>query len=111
MYAVIVSGGKQYRVQEGDVLKLESLSQDVGATFDFDQVLMAGSGDSVKFGGPLLSGCKVSATVVSHGRHKKIHIIKFRRRKHHEKWQGHRQNYTEVKITGIDLKAKDTKDA
>lgn len=101
MYAVIFSGGKQYRVKVGDTLKLESLAGEVGATVDFDQILMVGEGDKVKMGGPYIKNCKVSATVVSQGRHKKIHIIKFRRRKHHEKWQGHRQNYTEVKITKI----------
>lgn len=101
MYAVICSGGKQYRVQEGDTLKLESLPQEVGATINFDKILMVGEGDSVKMGRPFIDGCKVSATVVSKGRHKKIHIVKFRRRKHHEKWQGHRQNYIEVKITEI----------
>ncbi|RDI46951.1 50S ribosomal protein L21 [Aquicella lusitana] len=101
MYAVIFSGGKQYRVQEGDTLKIESLPGDVGGTIDFDKILMVGEGDSIKVGQPYLNGGKVSATIVSHGRHKKIHIIKFRRRKHHEKWQGHRQNYTEVKITEI----------
>lgn len=101
MYAVIVSGGKQYRVEEGDTLKLEMLPAEVGATVDFDKVLMVGGGDTVKVGSPYLDGSKVSATVVSQGRHKKIHIIKFRRRKHHEKWQGHRQNYTEVKIEQI----------
>ena len=101
MYAVIISGGKQYRVIEGQTLKLESLEGEVGATFDFDQVLMVGEGETAKVGRPYLAGSKVSAEVISHGRHKKIHIIKFRRRKHHEKWQGHRQNYTEVKITQI----------
>jgi len=101
MYAVILSGGKQYRVQEGDTLKLESLPEDIGAEFKFDKVLMVGEGESVKVGRPYLNGSTVSATVVSQGRHKKIHIIKFRRRKHHEKWQGHRQNFTEVKITKI----------
>lgn len=102
MYAVILSGGKQYRVQEGDTLKLESLPEEVGSTVNFDKILMVGEGDSVKVGRPYLDGSKVSATVVSQGRHKKIHIVKFRRRKHHEKWQGHRQNYTEVKITQIE---------
>ena len=101
MYAVILSGGKQYRVQEGDTLKLETLPVEVGSTIDFDKVLLVGEGDAIKTGKPYLSGCKVSATVVSQGRHKKIHIVKFRRRKHHEKWQGHRQNYTEVTITQI----------
>jgi len=101
MHAVILSGGKQYRVQEGDVLKLESLPVEVGATVDFDKILMVGEDGTVKVGRPYLDGCKVSATVLSQGRHPKIRIIKFRRRKHHEKWQGHRQNYTEVQITKI----------
>lgn len=101
MYAVILSGGKQYRVQEGDTLKLESLSEEVGSTVKFDKILMVGEGEKVQVGRPYLDGCNVSATVVSQGRHKKIRIVKFRRRKHHEKWQGHRQNYTEVKITEI----------
>ena len=101
MYAIIFSGGKQYRVQEGDTLKLESLPEEVGTTINFDKILMVGEGEKVTLGKPYLDGCKVQATVLSQGRHKKIHIIKFRRRKHHEKWQGHRQNYTEVKITQI----------
>jgi large subunit ribosomal protein L21 len=101
MYAIIITGGKQYRVKEGDVLKVESLPEEVGATVNFSQVLMVGEGDKITVGQPFLSSDKVSATVVSKGRHKKIHIIKFRRRKHHEKWQGHRQDYTEVKITKI----------
>lgn len=101
MYAVIFSGGKQYRVQEGDTLKLESLPEEVGSAISFDKILMVGEGDSVKVGRPYIDGCTVSGTVVSQGRHKKIHIVKFRRRKHHMKWQGHRQNYTEVKITQI----------
>lgn len=101
MYAVILSGGKQYRVEEGDTLKLETLPEEVGSTINFDKILMVGEGETVKVGRPYLDGCKVSATVVSNGRHKKIEIIKFRRRKHHEKWQGHRQNFTEVKITQI----------
>lgn len=103
MYAVIFSGGKQYRVQEGDVLKIESLPEaDEGSTINFDRVLAVGEGSDIKVGKPYLDGCKVSATVVSKGRHKKIRIVKFRRRKHHLKWQGHRQNYTEVKITQIE---------
>jgi large subunit ribosomal protein L21 len=102
MYAVIISGGKQYRVQKGDTLKLESLPEEVGSTINFEQVLMVGEGDSVKVGTPFVKGGKVSATVLSQGRHKKIEIVKFRRRKHHEKWQGHRQNFTEVKITQIE---------
>jgi large subunit ribosomal protein L21 len=101
MYAVIFSGGKQYRVKEGDVLKLETLSEEVGSEVSFNRVLMAGVGQEVKVGSPYIEGSQVLATVLSQGRHKKIHIVKFRRRKHHEKWQGHRQNYTEVKITAI----------
>jgi large subunit ribosomal protein L21 len=102
MYAVILSGGKQYRVQKGDTLKLESLPEEVGSTIHFDKVLMIGEGEQIKVGKPYLKDCTVSATVVSQGRHKKIHIVKFRRRKHHEKWQGHRQNYTEVTITQVE---------
>lgn len=101
MYAIIVTGGKQYRVQEGDTLKIESLPEAVGDTIKFEKVLMVGEGSSVKVGKPYVAGCNVSGTVLSQGRHKKIHIIKFRRRKHHMKSQGHRQNYTEVQITQI----------
>lgn len=101
MYAVIFSGGKQYRVEEGDIVKLESLPAEIGATVDFDKVLMVGEGETVKVGRPYLDTGKVTATVLSQGRGKKIHIVKFKRRKHHEKWQGHRQNFTEVEITKI----------
>lgn len=101
MYAVIGSGGKQYRVVEGQTLKLETLVAEVGATVNFDKVLMVVNGDDIKVGKPALENAKVSATVVSHGRHKKIQIIKFRRRKHHRKQMGHRQDYTEVKITQV----------
>lgn len=101
MYAVIKSGGKQYRVKEGQTLKLEKLELEVGATLSFDQVLMIANGDDIKIGAPFLNGTTVAASVVSQGRHDKIHIIKFRRRKHHQKQMGHRQYYTEVKITGI----------
>ena len=83
MYAVICSGGKQYRVQAGDTLKLESLPDEVGANIQFDKVLMVGEGDQVKVGRPFVEGCSVSATVIGKGRHKKIEIVKFRRRKHH----------------------------
>ncbi|ART62540.1 MULTISPECIES: 50S ribosomal protein L21 [Kushneria] len=100
MYAVIKSGGKQYRVQEGQRIKLEKLDVATGDSIDFDQVLMVG-GDDVKIGAPLVSGAVVKAEVVSHGRGEKVHILKFRRRKHSMKRQGHRQWYTEVKITGI----------
>lgn len=101
MYAVILTGGKQYRVQEGDVLKFETIPQDAGSTVQFDKVLVVGEGETVKVGRPYLSGCTVAGKVLSQGRHKKIHIVKFRRRKHHMKSQGHRQNYTEVEITSI----------
>ncbi|SPJ33163.1 50S ribosomal protein L21 [Kushneria phyllosphaerae] len=100
MYAVIKSGGKQYRVQEGQRIKLEKLDAATGDSIDFDQVLMVG-GDDVKIGAPLVSGAVVKAEIVSHGRGEKVHILKFRRRKHSMKRQGHRQWYTEVKITGI----------
>jgi len=101
MYAVIVSGGKQHRVKEGETLKLEKIEVETGASVEFDQVLLVSNGDDVKVGAPVVAGAKVTAEVVSHGRHKKIKIIKFRRRKHHMKQQGHRQWFTEVKITGI----------
>ena len=101
MYAVIVSGGKQYRVQEGEVLKLEKLPVDAGSNVDFDRVLLVGNGDDLKIGAPVVEGAKVTAEVVQHGRAKKVEIIKFKRRKHHMKRQGHRQWFTEVKITGI----------
>ena len=101
MYAVIVSGGKQHRVVEGETLRLEKLDVATGETVDFDKVLMVGEGENVKVGAPYVDGGKVSAEVVSHGRGEKVRIIKFRRRKHHRKQQGHRQWYTEVKITGI----------
>jgi large subunit ribosomal protein L21 len=101
MYAVIFSGGKQYRVIEGQTLKLEKLDVEVGSSVDFDQILMIGNGDDIKIGKPYLKGGKVSAEVIGQGRRDKIHIIKFRRRKHHQKQMGHRQYFTEVKITGI----------
>jgi len=101
MFAVIVSGGKQYRVQEGHTLKLEKLNAEAGATIEFDRVLLVGTGDDVKVGLPVVEGAKVTAEVVEHGRGDKVTIIKFRRRKHHMKRQGHRQRFTEVKITGI----------
>jgi large subunit ribosomal protein L21 len=101
MYAVIKSGGKQYRVQEGQTLKLEKIEVPTGESIDFDEVLLVGNDDEVKVGAPLVEGAKVSAEIVSHGRGDKVTIIKFRRRKHHMKRQGHRQWFTEVKITGI----------
>jgi len=101
MYAVIASGGKQYRVQEGQTLKLEKIEVEAGANIDFDQVLLVAEGDKVSIGEPVVKGAKVTAEVVSHGRHKKVKILKFKRRKHHMKQMGHRQWFTEVKITGI----------
>lgn len=104
MYAVIANGGKQYRVTEGQVIKLEKFTADKGQKFELDQVLMIADGDNVTVGTPFLSDVKVKAEVVSHGRGDKIHIIKFRRRKHHMKQMGHRQDYTEIKITAIETK-------
>jgi large subunit ribosomal protein L21 len=101
MYAVIVSGGKQFRVKEGQLLKLEKLDLETGVSFEFEKVLMITDGDSQKIGAPYLNGCKVMADVLGHGRREKIRIIKMKRRKHHMKRMGHRQWYTEVKITGI----------
>ena len=101
MYAVIESGGKQHRVVEGETLKLEKIEAATGDTIEFDRVLMVGSGDTVKIGTPVVSGGKVTAEVVAQGRHKKVRIVKFNRRKHYRKETGHRQWFTEVKITGI----------
>ena len=101
MYAVIQTGGKQYRVSEGAKIRVEKLDADTGASVELDKVLMLGEGESVTIGKPYVDGGKVTATVESHGRAGKVHIVKFRRRKHHLKRQGHRQWYTEIKITGI----------
>ncbi|GAA5317406.1 MAG: 50S ribosomal protein L21 [Candidatus Pelagadaptatus aseana] len=101
MYAVFVSGGKQHRVVEGETLKLEKIEVATGETVEFDKVLMVANGDDIKIGAPVVDGAKVTAEVVSHGRGEKVKIIKFRRRKHSMTRQGHRQWYTEVKITGI----------
>jgi large subunit ribosomal protein L21 len=101
MYAVIQTGGKQYRVEGGTYLKIEKLELGVGDNVEFDKVLLIQSDDAVKVGLPFIEGGKVTATVLSQGRHDKVKIIKFRRRKHHMKQQGHRQYYTEVQITGI----------
>ncbi len=101
MFAVIQSGGKQHRVKEGQRIKLEKLNAETGASIDFEKVLMVGSGADVKVGAPYVDGAKVTAEVVSHGRGDKVMIVKFRRRKHHRKQMGHRQWFTEVKITGI----------
>ncbi|MBA2689273.1 MAG: 50S ribosomal protein L21 [Burkholderiales bacterium] len=104
MYAVIKTGGKQYRVAAGEKLKVEQITADVGAQLVLDQVLMVGEGDSVKLGLPLVEGATVSVTVLSHGRHEKVKIFKMRRRKHYQKHQGHRQGYTEIQIDGISEK-------
>lgn len=101
MYAVIQTGGKQYRVEEGSTLKVEKLEAGIDENVEFDKVLMVQSDDAVKVGQPYIDGGKVTATVKSQGRHKKVKIIKFKRRKHHMKQMGHRQYYTEVQITGI----------
>lgn len=101
MYAVITSGGRQYSVKEGQTLKLEKLAVDVGSTVNFD-VIMVANGDDIKLGQSNLKGCKVAASVIGQGRHKKVHIMKFRRRKHHQKQMGHRQYFTEVKIEKIE---------
>ncbi|QIL91498.1 50S ribosomal protein L21 [Microbulbifer harenosus] len=101
MYAVIESGGKQHRVVEGEVLRLEKIEAATGESVDFDKVLMVVNGDAINIGAPVVEGAKVTAEVLSHGRGDKVKIIKFRRRKHSMKRQGHRQWYTEVKITGI----------
>jgi large subunit ribosomal protein L21 len=101
MYAVIKTGGKQYRVAAGDKLKVEKLLADVGAEVTLEQVLAVGAGEAVKIGAPLVAGAAVKATVLAHGLGDKVQIFKMRRRKHYKKSQGHRQAYTEIEITGI----------
>lgn len=101
MYAIIVTGGKQYRVMDGEVLRVEKLDAEAGAKVEIKEVLLVGNGDSVTVGTPTVAGAKVTATVKSHGRLDKIRIVKFRRRKHHRKQMGHRQHFTEIQITGI----------
>jgi large subunit ribosomal protein L21 len=101
MYAVIKTGGKQYRVAAGTTLKVEKIEAEEGASIELDKVLMVADGDDVKVGSPYLDGGKVTATVKAHGRGNKVRIIKFRRRKHHMKRQGHRQAFTELEVTGI----------
>lgn len=100
MYAVLVTGGKQYRVMQGETLRIEKLEVEAGSEIKFDDILMLGGSDGVKLG-DALKGATVSATVVGHGRADKVKIVKFRRRKHHRKQMGHRQYYTEIEITGI----------
>ena len=101
MYAVIKTGGKQYRVAAGEKIKVEQIPADVGSQVVLDQVLMLGIGETVTIGKPLVSGAQVTATVVSQGRADKVKIFKMRRRKHYQKRQGHRQNYTELQIGEI----------
>jgi large subunit ribosomal protein L21 len=101
MYAVFATGGKQYRAAPGDVLRVETLDAEAGSTIELDQVLMVANEGQINVGAPLISGATVSATVRGHGRGEKILVVKFRRRKHHRKQMGHRQNYTEIEITGI----------
>lgn len=101
MYAVIATGGKQYRVTEGETLKVEKLAGEEGSEIELDQVLMVGDGDSVQVGTPVLDKGSVTAKIVAHGRGKKVEIVKFRRRKHHRKQMGHRQSYTEIEISKI----------
>jgi large subunit ribosomal protein L21 len=101
MYAIIKSGGKQYRVKAGEQVRVEALAAEVGASVSLEEVLLVGAGDGVKVGAPLVAGAKVKATVVSHGRGEKVRIFKLRRRKHYQKTQGHRQSYTELRIDDI----------
>lgn len=112
MYAVVQTGGKQYRVSEGDTLRVEKLGAEEGASVEFDKVLMYVDGEDIRVGTPYVEDGKVRARVKSHGRSKKIKVIKFKRRKHHLKRQGHRQWYTELEITaisaGFDLGALDS---
>ena len=103
MYAVIKTGGKQYKVAPGEKLKVEQLAADVGSQITIDQVLLVADGDNISIGKPLVKGAKVQATVVNHGRGDKVHIFKMRRRKHFQKQQGHRQNYTEILVDQISV--------
>ena len=101
MYAVVVTGGKQYRVEEGQTLKVEKLEVATGESIELEKVMLIGNGDDVKIGAPVVEGAKVVAEIINHGRHKKVKILKFKRRKHHMKQMGHRQWFTELKITSI----------
>jgi large subunit ribosomal protein L21 len=100
-YAVIKSGGKQYRVEPGAQVRVEALASEVGAAVSFEQVLLVGAGEAVEIGAPFVAGAQVKATVLAHGRGDKVRIFKLRRRKHYQKSQGHRQSYTEVRIDDI----------
>ena len=101
MYAVVVTGGKQYRVMKGETLRVEKLDVEAGQNIDITDVLLLGDGEKITVGTPKIEGAKVTATVKSHGRLDKVRIVKFRRRKHHRKQMGHRQYFTEIEITGI----------
>jgi large subunit ribosomal protein L21 len=101
MYAVIKTGGKQYRVAAGEKIKVEQIAADVGQEIVIDQVLAVGNGGELKVGTPLVSGATVNATVLAHGLHDKVHIFKMRRRKHYQKRQGHRQQFTELLIASV----------
>ena len=101
MYAVIKTGGKQYKVEQGQKIRVEKIDAESGASVELDKVLMIADGENVTIGTPYVDGGKVTATITEHGRGKKVRIIKFRRRKHHKKTQGHRQAYTDLEITGI----------
>ena len=101
MYAVIKSGGKQYKVRKGDTIRVEKINTEEGGEIGLDDVLMVADGDDISFGTPVVDGATVAATVKSHGRGAKIKVVKFKRRKHHRKQMGHRQDYTELEITGI----------
>src|SRR5689334_25033278 len=108
MYAVFSTGGRQYRAVPGEVIRVEKLDADVGATIKLDQVFMTGDGDDIQIGAPLLKGATIEATVRGHGRHDKVMIVKFRRRKHHRKQMGHRQHDTEPELPGISNATKST---
>jgi large subunit ribosomal protein L21 len=101
MYAVVKTGGKQYRVSAGEKLKVEQIPADIGAEIALDQVLLVADGEAVRLGTPLVSGASVTARVLAHGRGDKVRIFKMQRRKHYRKSQGHRQDYTEIEILGI----------
>jgi large subunit ribosomal protein L21 len=101
MYAVIKTGGKQYQVAVGDKLKIEQIPADIGGTVTLSEVLMIADGSNVVIGNPVVAGASVTASVINTGRHKKVRIFKMRRRKHYQRHQGHRQNYTEIQIDVI----------
>lgn len=103
MYAIVISGGKQHRVQNGDLIKVEKLDGDVGSTITFDQVLMVGGDGETKIGQPTLEGAKVEAKIVRHGRDRKVLVFKKKRRKNYRRMYGHRQPFTHLEITGIEV--------